>query len=398
MLTRVSLFPVTLKGIKASSALLPLLRLARGTPDESSTKTDSSKLNARILTQFTKLRIQYNAPHPLWIIASPLIQLPVFITAMGSVRKMSISEWPGFETGGMLWFSNLTLPALDLTQLSTPLGMYGIILPCIITVSMFANIQSAFGGSSSKAVTTPHTSSNGWVLDIVRVAMEWALVPMLIISLQLPQGTLCYWSTSSFLALTQNQLLRLSSVRSKLGLSNTHSFLAEITPSIEDSSSSSSSQSEVDARLFQQAAEYRSKNDITKAIKALVVLEDTGQAASSRNKACFVLGQLYALQKKWSHSEVYYMKAAHGDAVGSHQQARSLFGAAVAMHMQGKDEESIEAFQKCAECAASRELKARALVAQASLLEKQGSVELSRTILQKAALLEPKIEKLYLKK
>ena len=52
-----------------------------------------------------------------------------------------------------------------------------------------------------------------WMMGNVRLVMEWLLVPLFAVSLQLPQGALCYWATSSSLALAQNQALRQPAVR-----------------------------------------------------------------------------------------------------------------------------------------------------------------------------------------
>ncbi len=81
--------------------------------------------NAAILARFTQLRRAAGAPHPIWVLASPLAQLPVFITAMATVRTMSITGWPGFSSGGAAWFPDLTMPALDLANMVAPMGGCG---------------------------------------------------------------------------------------------------------------------------------------------------------------------------------------------------------------------------------------------------------------------------------
>lgn len=184
VLVRAAMFPVSLQGMKASASLMPLLRQAReevsaamrppvppplqpppaAQPDGKQQKqqkwqrsqqqaagpaaaaaasgeeeeqgrgggTSSNAAgaqaagpapsNAAILARFTQLRRAAGAPHPIWVLASPLAQLPVFITAMATVRTMSITGWPGFSTGGAAWFPDLTMPALDLANMVAPMG------------------------------------------------------------------------------------------------------------------------------------------------------------------------------------------------------------------------------------------------------------------------------------
>lgn len=40
-------------------------------------------------------------------------QLPVFVTAMWASRRMALAPWPGLSDGGVLWFPDLTVPALE---------------------------------------------------------------------------------------------------------------------------------------------------------------------------------------------------------------------------------------------------------------------------------------------
>jgi hypothetical protein len=74
-------------------------------------------------------------------------QVPVFVTAMMAIRRMSNSSWPGFEGGGALWFSDLTLPALDLGALVAPMGPAGSVLPSALALTMLLNLQLSFGSA-----------------------------------------------------------------------------------------------------------------------------------------------------------------------------------------------------------------------------------------------------------
>jgi membrane protein insertase Oxa1/YidC/SpoIIIJ len=150
--------PVSLQGMRASSSVVPLWKEAkqqlaaeaalaagaqpharheqhqqqdqRGSIDDvggsqragERATPPSPPILRDMLLRFQHLRAAEGVPHPLWILASPLIQLPLFITAMASVRAMSRSGWPGLCEGGALWFQDLTAAAVNLVDLTTPMG------------------------------------------------------------------------------------------------------------------------------------------------------------------------------------------------------------------------------------------------------------------------------------
>lgn len=72
-----------------------------------------------------------------------VLQLPVFITAVLAVRRMAAQQWPGFSTGGLAWFTDLTSGALVLEPISAPLGSAGIILPATVVGLLLANVNQA---------------------------------------------------------------------------------------------------------------------------------------------------------------------------------------------------------------------------------------------------------------
>lgn len=149
---RAAMLPVALRGIKASAALMPLLRQARKAGDGE----QPPSMNAT-LRRFHELRAAANAPHPAWILGAPLLQLPVFITAMASIRTMSLQKWPGFESGGAAWFPDLTLPALDFASMTAPMGESlnnePYLPSTVLRVTITANISSIV---SRKALAFSH--------------------------------------------------------------------------------------------------------------------------------------------------------------------------------------------------------------------------------------------------
>ena len=52
-----------------------------------------------------------------------------------------------------------------------------------------------------------------WLMGKLRLFLEWLTVPMLLVALQLPHASLCYWLASGLTTLGQHHLLRLPAVR-----------------------------------------------------------------------------------------------------------------------------------------------------------------------------------------
>lgn len=73
-----------------------------------------------------------------------LPQFGLFLSAALAVRYMALSDWPGFAEGGVLWFRDLTQPAVS-RYLGTPMGLHGLILPSAIVLLTQLNIRMGFG-------------------------------------------------------------------------------------------------------------------------------------------------------------------------------------------------------------------------------------------------------------
>ncbi|EFN57373.1 hypothetical protein CHLNCDRAFT_142761 [Chlorella variabilis] len=472
---RVAMFPVSLQGMKASAALMPLLRQARdevaasmrrqlnaaapaaaagATQQEEAERHGGGSRQQRwqrkqqaaaaavaalqqqqqqraagspsplpppppgpsmrqILARFHQLRQAAGAPHPAWALASPLAQLPVFITAMAAIRTMSLSGWPGFSTGGGAWFPDLTLPAMDLATWTAPMGMAGVVLPVGIVLSMLANIDAAFTGKRAcrmvagwqqldakrrqlPAGSRQQASVMLWVMGGLRLLLEWMMVPLFAIALQLPQGALCYWAAGSGLALLQNHALKQPAVRRAVGLpTGTQQPTADAAPARPAPDAAAAAAAAVaagavgpiaagvdpelrhfllttsdQAALFDRVAHLRAEG---RAGATCTVLQRLLQLYPGQPNALYALGQLDAQSR-----------------------ARAWFGAAVAMHMQQEHDAAIHTFGKAAEAAQTDELRVRCWVSQATLHRKLGQLEAAVELLRRAAKAEPKVEQAYL--
>ncbi|XP_076470858.1 mitochondrial inner membrane protein OXA1L-like [Babylonia areolata] len=121
----------------------------------------------------------------------PLAQLPVFVSVFVGLRQMANLPVESMKTGGLLWFTDLTLPdpfyAMPLMTMAT----------FLLTIEL--------GVDGVKAGTMSHT-------------MKWFMRGMPLIMLPLisnfPAAMLCYWFTSNAFSLVQVLFLKIPAVRS----------------------------------------------------------------------------------------------------------------------------------------------------------------------------------------
>ncbi|XP_074312305.1 ALBINO3-like protein 2, chloroplastic [Silene latifolia] len=164
----------------------------------------------RFVDQFSLFRRERKAigcPSFLWFLTSHTIQIPCFILWMISIRRMSLDEFPGFDTGGTLWFQNLS---------ESSSGVLGSIFPFLVAGLHFCNIQISFRGSSIDKQTGLLQFLAKWY----RKYLELLTVPLLFGAFYVPQGSLVYWVTNSSLTLIQQVCLQHPPIREKLGLVN----------------------------------------------------------------------------------------------------------------------------------------------------------------------------------
>ena len=279
-----------------------------------------------VISKFQKIAKYSDTPHPAWMLCAPLIQvrtvylhlsphglilylqIPAFLTCVIGIRRMCQQQWPGFTEGGILWFSDLTQSTVQFSEMTTQMGPIGAALPLAISVSYLLHIQLSFRKGHIAASATPPSSffpypfpvasilaSTGQALSrLLKLGFEWLCVPILVVTLQLPQGALVYWLTSSLCSVTQSVLLGNSAVRRSLRLSKLqetshHDILSRFTPQVMD--------------LFIRAAEQRAKGSYEEAIGTL---QRIVQVDPNNPRAHYALGQLLGEQQRWEDAASCY--------------------------------------------------------------------------------------------
>ncbi|KAK4394989.1 ALBINO3-like protein 3, mitochondrial [Sesamum angolense] len=128
---RLALFPLVvlqLKKLKRIGEVLPKLPPPFPPPLSGRSFRDQIAL-------FWKEKKAAGCPSVFWFVSSFAFQVPCFFLWIMSIRRMSLDHHPGFDSGGILWFQDLT---------GCPHGVLGPIVPLIIAGLHFTNVQSLF--------------------------------------------------------------------------------------------------------------------------------------------------------------------------------------------------------------------------------------------------------------
>ncbi|KAI0211068.1 Mitochondrial inner membrane protein OXA1L [Lamellibrachia satsuma] len=127
-----------------------------------------------------------NNVNPLKNVLVPMAQLPIFISVFMGIRQMTTLPLQSMTTGGILWFTDLTI--------CDP--FYA--LP-IMTMATFL-LTLELGVDGIRADSMSH------VMRYVMRAMPFVMLPFI---MNFPTAMLCYWFTSNVFSLTQVLMLKI---------------------------------------------------------------------------------------------------------------------------------------------------------------------------------------------
>ncbi|XP_044483698.1 ALBINO3-like protein 2, chloroplastic isoform X2 [Mangifera indica] len=154
---------------------------------------------------FRRKRKEIGCPSFLWFLATFSVQVPCFILGVTTIRRMSLDGHPGFDSGGTLWFQNLT---------EFPHGLLGSIFPILIAGLHYTNVQLSFRKSSLRK----ETGLLGLLSKYYKMYLDVLTVPLVFIGYCIPQGSLVYWVTNGTFSVIQQLSLKHPAVLAKLGL------------------------------------------------------------------------------------------------------------------------------------------------------------------------------------
>ncbi|KAM2984893.1 hypothetical protein FF2_010634 [Malus domestica] len=190
---RITLLPIRMLQINKLTRIAQLLpKLPPPLPPPFSGKSYMGQMS-----RFYKKSKAVGCPSFLWILAYPIVHAPCFILWLNTTRNMSLDNHPGFDSGGTLWFQNLT---------ESPHNVLGLVLPFMIAGLHFASVQTV----------GERTDMYGLMGKYYKDYLVFLTVPILCFSCTMPQGSLIFWGTSSLLNIIQKLTLDDPAVRAKL--------------------------------------------------------------------------------------------------------------------------------------------------------------------------------------
>ncbi|XP_012723138.2 mitochondrial inner membrane protein OXA1L [Fundulus heteroclitus] len=194
VLARLAVFPVIVKGQREAAKLNNVLpEMTKLTNKMNEAKQSGNKYEfAKAYSDLNLFQKKHDV-NPLRGFLVPLVQAPVFISFFIALRKMAYLPVPSLQTGGVLWF----------TDLSAADPFY--ILPLVVTGTMFFILE--LGAESG--IDNPNLRAMKTVFRI----MPFVILPL---TINFPTAVFTYWLTSNCFSLGQVALLKHPAVREKL--------------------------------------------------------------------------------------------------------------------------------------------------------------------------------------
>ncbi|XP_061664903.1 mitochondrial inner membrane protein OXA1L [Syngnathoides biaculeatus] len=194
VVARLAVFPVIVKGQREAAKLNNVMpEMSRLTAKMTEAKQSGNKFEfAKAYTDLNLFQKKHDV-NPLRGFLVPLVQAPIFISFFMALRKMAYLPVPSMQTGGALWFPDLT--AAD--------PFY--VLPLAVTGTMFFILE--LGAESG--VDNPNLRAMKTVFRI----MPFVILPL---TINFPTAVFTYWLTSNCFSLAQVALLRHPPIRDKL--------------------------------------------------------------------------------------------------------------------------------------------------------------------------------------
>ena len=194
---RFAILPVAIRAQRAASRmahLQPELAVIKkryeslGTP----TQAEQRAFAQQMKSLFTKYDVS-----PWGALLGPLLQIPIFLGMFFGMKKMPELFPTEMSTGGLLWFTDLTIP--DPTYL----------LPITCGITFLATIE--FG----KDQMIDGNPQYGPVLVNAFRGMAVVMVPVIT---TFPAAMLCYWVPNNMITMVQSVALRNRWVKKQLGI------------------------------------------------------------------------------------------------------------------------------------------------------------------------------------
>ncbi|KAK7790291.1 hypothetical protein R5R35_003870 [Gryllus longicercus] len=192
LVVRVLLFPVVIASQRNAAKMnnnLPQMQVLQLRMTEA--RQTGNHIEAARYAQELMLFMKEKKLNPLKNMLVPLAQAPIFISFFMALRGMANIPIPDMVTGGLWWFTDLTMP-----------DQY-FLLPLLTSATLYVTIE--VGTDSARL-----NSQNMHVMKYVLRALPICIFPF---TVNFPGAVLCYWLSSNVISLIQVGLLRVPAVR-----------------------------------------------------------------------------------------------------------------------------------------------------------------------------------------
>ena len=133
--------------------------------------------------------------NPMRSMMFPFAQVPVFLAFFIGIRQMANLPVASMTTGGLLWFTDLTIPD----------PLYA--LPLLTAGTFLLTLELGVDGVRAATLST--------TARYLMRAMPFIMLPFII---NFPSAMLCYWLTSNIISLLQVLLLKVGGMKARLGI------------------------------------------------------------------------------------------------------------------------------------------------------------------------------------
>lgn len=150
-----------------------------------------------------------------------------------------------------------------------------------------------------------------FVAQTLKLVLEWMSIPVLVIALQLPHGTLLYWLSNSCFSIASNLIMRHPAVSNSLQFTQLRAeTLQESGPTKNHASIAEEDKIPMPPELYpllMKAAKLRADN---KKAESLEVLEEITSAYGHHPQGHYAKAQLLSEMKQWDKAANSYTSAA----------------------------------------------------------------------------------------
>lgn len=260
---RLAILPLAIRGQRAASRMAhvqPELQVikqryeALGTPSQAEQRAFAEQMKGL----FAKYEVK-----PFASLAAPLVQAPLFIGMFFGMKKMPEFFPNEFATGGILWFTDLTVP--DPTY----------VLPLACGLSFIATIEA---GKEQMIDSSP--SSGPMMVNAFR-AMAFVAVPVMT---TFPAAMLCYWVPNNMVTLIQSVTLRQTFVKKQLGIWDRPKPVPGLTPDAGFQETMNNLVKQVQGEPTTEAAKIKKHNDEIETKKRMAKLSKATRARRRDDK------------------------------------------------------------------------------------------------------------------